>query len=872
MLGEDIPGWGKRFFDLAKALTETITTHQQFVRLLNDLLAPLDCPIKRLCITCSHQERVILRLEAGLPASELRESKCWEQSIGPDSISVSLCVTYWLAEGGTMRLEHFRPVVALLESFLSIQNRRIGLMILDSKNRPEIVARLSKTIDTCSSHPACARQAIVWMDLDNFGKVNKVVGQATGDLALRDLESDILDISQETDVVGFSDGGDEYILYFPNCDDFLVLSTLNELRKRVAARAYGPAKDQRVGMTAGAARPTPVSASFNDILERAEHAAHKKGKEAGTKGDKKRGTVSFDREDTNVPAIVSPELFAKLGIAILRSGCINPKPFANQALNFISQQVCGVLARSKVDAKEQKGTISEVVAEIEVWLGLETVSTVDERHLVGNPHFSPAVPSIALGLAISHGILRAAATERSIVPEGGLNLEMQLCEGLDRCCVRERASQTILWGETRDDGQWLSIGQQVEVETVAEEGFLPLCLVLAVGLTHRLATPSDNALARGMFAGMVVVDDRPYLGGGLPDFWQAALANLVALRHASADTVRRIIILGDRTSAPQTSRLLSGGDADIIKNIAEEIAPLAGCSTREVEAFLQWAATSVTDARDFSDTVSALYESALALELAPKSTGSGRRPPSATLPRAVLQDGLELPPAEGLLCKTPSQAYPAVLDRLRHSGDSVLTRDDAHQDMYELLGFKLLIENPAGEAIPDYWQSQHKSMDAYAHSVLIDENSKIGREFHGDGQFERFISHLIGYFDKGAGNASTRRAILVVPNAREDNDPDTPKPLGLVSIWATPRHSAGQDQLSFCFVWRTVEALVGFPYSLYGSIKFANFVVDSINSRLRRQVSRISLGPLRYLALSLHMRTDEYHRRFAKRIVDAASD
>jgi hypothetical protein len=98
--------------------------------------------------------------------------------------------------------------------------------------------------------------------------------------------------------------------------------------------------------------------------------------------------------------------------------------------------------------------------------------------------------------------------------------------------------------------------------------------------------------------------------------------------------------------------------------------------------------------------------------------------------------------------------------------------------------------------------------------------------------------------------------------------------LGLVSVWAAPRHSAGICSIEFSFVWRTVEALVGLPYSLYGSIKLVDQVIDAVKSQLQSQNGtspRINAGRLTYLALSLHMRVDEFHKRIAKRIADAAS-
>ena len=99
-------------------------------------------------------------------------------------------------------------------------------------------------------------------------------------------------------------------------------------------------------------------------------------------------------------------------------------------------------------------------------------------------------------------------------------------------------------------------------------------------------------------------------------------------------------------------------------------------------------------------------------------------------------------------------------------------------------------------------------------------------------------------------------------------------PLGVVSIWVTPRFRDDKYVLDYCFVWRTVETLVGLPYSLFGSIKYAEYIKKKLDNELGFEMSRdsnLKVGTLTYIALSLHMKTDDYNKRIAKSIVDAAS-
>jgi hypothetical protein len=85
--------------------------------------------------------------------------------------------------------------------------------------------------------------------------------------------------------------------------------------------------------------------------------------------------------------------------------------------------------------------------------------------------------------------------------------------------------------------------------------------------------------------------------------------------------------------------------------------------------------------------------------------------------------------------------------------------------------------------------------------------------------------------------------------------------------------ASGEKIVDWVFVWRTVEAFIGLPYSLYGSITLAQSLLAQINDEQpHAEPTPFRLGELSYIALSLHMRSDGVHRRIAKRIVDESSE
>jgi hypothetical protein len=101
-------------------------------------------------------------------------------------------------------------------------------------------------------------------------------------------------------------------------------------------------------------------------------------------------------------------------------------------------------------------------------------------------------------------------------------------------------------------------------------------------------------------------------------------------------------------------------------------------------------------------------------------------------------------------------------------------------------------------------------------------------------------------------------------------DPDQfDQPLGLCTIHVMPRFREERWHLDFQWVWRTVEALVGFPFSAYGSITWSREFYDDVRRELanRADTVDVDLGELTYVALSFHMFLDSGDREIARAIV-----
>lgn len=110
-----------------------------------------------------------------------------------------------------------------------------------------------------------------------------------------------------------------------------------------------------------------------------------------------------------------------------------------------------------------------------------------------------------------------------------------------------------------------------------------------------------------------------------------------------------------------------------------------------------------------------------------------------------------------------------------------------------------------------------------------------------------------------------RRIILATPEPPGTTDSD---PLGLTAVYVFPRMRGEPKswQVDFIWVWRSVEAIVGFPFSAHGSVKFSQDFVDKVKTGLNGGEPCVRLGELTYIAISMHLYRDPADLAIARHI------
>lgn len=742
--------------------------------------------------------------------------------------------------------------------------------------KPESVqAKLARSVDRLRNVTAeTPGLAILYGDLDHFKDLNDQAGHERGNEAIRLVNRELHDLCLHHGGLPFHPSGDEFYLILPDKGLLPMMQALFELRRRIKGHQFLDQSGQghNVDLTLGLKFfQGPISV---ELLEAAlvnaeeatkapiEHSAEERGTEpremrpndsvkTKSKKDKRRGKLSIFGTSDDEATPISSEEFSKLAAVMARRNALTaPSVFRDPRLGMIQNAVYRYYRES------EKLGLDEYLRDVQAWLDVTVTKDCTIESLLKETA-PKAIPEIGLAAAIAGGILQA---QYDLSPEAAIDIRIRFAVDGTKASVVE-SSQTV-WG---DDLACGTEGvHEVEIEVPASKRTACVLVGVQVGLQENLNLAGGNKLPNELFTQVVIVDDRPNSGGGLPDFWQAALAQVCEVAASGPDLIH--VFAWGTTNNSETVLRLRGGKSWPEDEIAR-LADVPSKKVRDLQPLLKDNTILVTDA---TTVVRSLYDIAPVVYASPKPKSFANQSENGALQREMLRLN-PLQATDGLRCRTASQAYPIIIDTLRKAVTR-LSSDDAHQPLRELIAYKLTLETPGTSTVPAYLREQEDDMCRYVQEVLQSESGRIGKGLASNNQLRAFKKELLACF-AGDDPRSTRRACLVIPHAPTSDG--NPSPAGLVSAWASPRMNSafGEKTVDWVFVWRTVEAFIGLPYSLYGSIALAQSLLEQINhDQENKEATPFRLGELTYIALSLHMRSDGVHRRIAKRIVDESSE
>ena len=703
--------------------------------------------------------------------------------------------------------------------------------------------------------------ACFYVDLDRFKEVNDKLGHETGDRVILFWSRMAEQLLGEKCVV-LHRSGDEFLLFCPGATATYAVALATRLMKATSETDFD-VSDIKISCSIGIFLCAPGTLPvYDELVGGAERAV------MPTEG-KRRARVSLGESNVLTPAAVDeqesdPAAGILRAISIIRSELAPIDVFASPWLNNIAR-----IARVTAEEQTSLGTIQDAIDNALLWFPEpQAEAFLASRLALEDPYRVPAsaISRVDIAVAVARGVFAGTLGRPPSADAFSLELRYTTC-GSAVELLRARTPDGVIWrsgSSASGSGAWVSedlglcrgLGSNALGDSA---GTRRACLI-------KIGHDKLQVLTATMFAEVLTVDDRPTQGGQLPDFWEATVARLIALL-AAEPALEFLYILGDRRYGQETiGRLESAADwrADL---------ELMSYKTGRLPSEVADASDRIGKIQVFASERGILPVLAQDLlsgpVLAEPSTAPSPQGTRRFLERRLEYDAFSLDEHDGIRVNTIAEAFPAVLEMARQAETEAVILDAAGQALRELVDFKVVLRTPQVDRIPAFYRAQSDSLDAYLRRAFLDKNALFGAELNANGQLDSVLQHLAEVISSGTKFA-TRRAILIVPHRIEQGKDLSP--LGLVSVRLIPRFVGEAIGILYSFAWRTVEAFVGFPYSLYGSVGFAEYLTGELQARVATQHRRhVGMGEVSYIAHSLHMFVDAYGQNIARRIVDDAS-
>lgn len=845
-------GWTLAVRRLAERLKHELVSRDLFSSELSGLLSQRGSPFSHV--------RAVMEPSGALPAEELGQagpgSFSQRESLAPANVDGSFKVDFWSTEQPVDK-DTVGAVCAAVAAYWADGRRTSEMTHLVSAGSPGTREAAAKAVDRMLGEIGGA--AVMFADLDGLKALNAKHGQNQVDTVLEELAG-VLASACPADVLLLHRSGDEFLMICPGEADS-ALGTAWAVKRAIVDHKFSI--DDPVDMSIGvcAVHPWETATTFKELEDRAERAMKPEPAD-GTAPDKvRRGRASLVPEMDEVADLeLSGEGERSLAGALVKSSVDEPRPLVNPWLNFISRESYRALVDHGLS-----GRCGEQISAAIDWMEPETREGAAgaagvEAGASPGPRLSPEDVAYAIG----HGALRALFSGELDAPEA---------TSVSVSVAASGASVAIAPGLERMEVVSL-VGPEVTVDLggpVFREGSGPVDPRRA--LLVKIGHASIGSVA-GLFADIVTVDDRPAFGGALPDFWEASIARVVDSLERFPD-LELVAILGDVTLGARTVSKLQ--ESSSWSDEAESLAFRTGLSEtvlRRAADRLEGRVQAFGSVEEVVAGVAAVLRDRTALHpLHEEDPVEEER-----FLRLRLDEGeFELPPESGCRVDTGAQAYPVVLERLRRIGERAAIPDAAGVPMIDLIDFKIQVSEPDRDQIPSFYRNDGEALEDYYQTAFLDEeDGKFAKELRE--QVPRVVAHVVAAIRRRPQPFSTRRAILVVPHVLVPVDEDVAfadlSPLGLVSVRAIPRFEGGHVILQFSFTWRTVEALVGLPYSLFGSLRYSQHLTEKVRDGLEEAEAGIPirLGDVSYIAHSLHVTTEPYGLNVARRIIQLAGE
>jgi diguanylate cyclase (GGDEF)-like protein len=767
----------------------------------------------------------------------------------------------------------------LLQIVLNHWGTRNELTLLPHAQEGENPARLNNVFGSWWASDESV--VIVHLDLDKFKEVNSSFSQAKGDEVLVEFGKRLRhDFGTQGIVIRY--GGEEFLIAFHNRNIGDVFAQLERFRARMETEPFKAiARPNTCSMGVVCFPPEnrqPVSKDdYRTILIAPAERASKFAKDEGRNRIRMAGS---EIEKPSAESIVFRDLIHAALLSRQRLLPQDSPPFGDTFHNFAASQLSERLRGVALDQIET--TVDDVVSKIGLKLHCNRGALWSET---GS---DPKLHGLKLASIVVYSLLRNALSGNGpLNSKDKLFLESSQADAKSPSLLSLRiersdgASVNVKIGELAASQMALACyaGRPWRDRDLAELDAIqrwtpaaPLSISLSPCLLIAVGQGSMDLNIGRWAADTIQIDDRPVTGGGLPDFWQSNASRAVRAIVKNVN-ISNVLFVGDRKNASRTEQVLEelkrvDSHSRLGRRLSLDAEVLEHYRKRGIR--IEWVEGTEEAVLGQFANIYFNSEDQLRANGDPFDVGAETTRHRLKLPPPPSPQGLK--PVDGLRCGSLGDAYPRVIWLLRDTNVPE-NLDHMGRPFREVRGFKLVLESPLDDSVPDYWIEEKNELRQYFDREFLSQDGHFGSRLLQWGSTQGVSLDQIAEAVKETIKAirqkiATRRIILFIAEPSDNWQ----APLGLVACHVLPRRTKdGRWSLEFQWVWRTVEALVGFPFSCYGSIQLSERILDEVNRGLADNGHPHALmGELTYLALSLHLFMDEGDAEIARAVVTSS--
>jgi diguanylate cyclase (GGDEF)-like protein len=843
--------WLTYLEDQVSLLNKQLFTQKQFLEILEKLVNHENSPLTWASYELESQEpyKKIIIATAKTASNEMESL----QTVPLEDNRGTKCkIMYKTKAASSVPSDLDQYLGKLISAFWKPKLRTESAGMIDLKRQSDAVLLANSTVNSCILNGASC--SLIFVDIDNFKSVNDRHGQTEGDNIIKQLGALMEEIAFN-DAILLHRGGDEFTLLIPNGGPEKALSIAFALKVALNNNTFSlPNQEQ----------PESISismglASTASKRNTREYSNLEKEADAALKSEVKgiqKGAARFAKETSEN---LEKRAFSSLeeSHCVIKSSVLIESPFSSIWLNCLSQTIYEAVKRDDFTLPNLKKKITDYID----WARPVFDSTILKSCLSSStfgidvqPTFSPT----DCGLAIAHGLYRGGIESPKPRELGDkiiikYNDENEFSEVL-LCGLEEHTLWRNKEGVASSSEFNLGCFWELKSPYLSSERKTARALLIQIGY-EALLTSSI------LYATKITVDDRPAKGGGLPDFWEATIAETISTIESNPN-IDVVFVLGNHEYGKETVEKLK--TVELWKNYEEHIDFKTGLPLEAVVQASKKLENKIIFVESESDLVQILSKRLHSKHTIQNIEATRLAITEAPLERVLSMSGIALNSLDGCRVRTISEAFPVVLEIARRGETGQLIRDQAGKSLRELIDFKVCLTDPENRTVPTFYGREEKLLEKYFQDQFLSPDGLFRSRLDRNNQFNAVLNHVSTVIQSGEKRYSTRRAILVIPH--DITGDGELSPLGLVSIRVIPRFLENTVMLAFSYTWRTVEALVGFPYSLYGSVKFSRYICDEILKRSQLHTTAVKLGELSYIAHSLHIFMDSYGQSIARKI------